>query len=265
MIASGRRPVAPPASTIGSTGGRTARVPSRSRRRTRSRSATASKDLRLGGGDRFGRAVVRRSRARRQRLLRACAPAAAWLRLRRALFGGRCRCSQRPSAPGCCWGCCCCCCWAPPTFFLRLRRRDLRDGAFGAGRLSASAFGDLPDLAELLAGPVEGVVRARRVPLGGGEQRGADFERQRLRDLDQLRDVLLVPVAARVRDRSEQALGLRELGAGATILNLTGRLGELPRPALENLIGSVRLAFTDRAEQDPRARRAGPCPTAAPG
>jgi hypothetical protein len=52
------------------------------------------------------------------------------------------------------------------------------------------------NLPDLLACAVERVRGARRVALGGGEQRGADVERQRLRDLNQLLHVFLVPVAA---------------------------------------------------------------------
>ena len=106
-------------------------------------------------------------------------------------------------------------------------------------------------VAELLAGAVERVVGARRVALGGGEQRGADLERQRLRHLDELGDVLLVPVAARVRDGAEQPLRLRELGARAPVLHLARRAREPPRPALQDLVGRVRLPLADRAQEDP--------------
>jgi hypothetical protein len=66
----------------------------------------------------------------------ALVPAGLRLRRRRFGFGA----DSTPSPPAffaavSAAGCAC----ASPLFFFRLRRRDLRDGAFGAGRLSASA------------------------------------------------------------------------------------------------------------------------------
>ena len=81
-------------------------------------------------------------------------------------------------------------------------------------------------------------------PTGSGRARA---------DLDELRDVVLVPVAARVRDRAEQALRLGELGARSPVLHLARRAGELPRPASEDLVGRRGLPLADRPQEDSHA------------
>ncbi len=126
----------------------------------------------------------------------------------------------------------------------RLARRRLR-----GRQVVGEHGGDLLDLAELLAGAVEQAVRPRRVAVGRREQRGADGQRQRLCDLDEPCHVLLVTVPARVRDGTEQPLRLRELLAGAAILDLAGGARELPRPAGEDLLGRVGLPFAHGAQQ----------------
>ena len=97
---------------------------------------------------------------------------------------------------------------------------------------------------------VERPVRARRVALGGREERCADGLRERCRDLHELGDVVLVPMAAGVRDRAEQALRLRELLARLAVEGLADGAREAPRPPPEDLIGSVRLALAERAQED---------------
>jgi hypothetical protein len=61
--------------------------------------------------------------------------------------------------------------------------------------------------------------------------------------------VVGAPLLAAVRERAEQPLRFGELGAGAPILRLPCRPRELPRPALEDLVGRVRLALADRAQE----------------
>ena len=61
-----------------------------------------------------------------------------------------------------------------------------------------------------------------------------------------------MPVSARVGQRSEQPLRLRELCAHAPVLHLARGARELPRPALEDLIRCVGFPFAERAEQDAR-------------
>ena len=109
---------------------------------------------------------------------------------------------------------------------------------------------DLLDRAELLASLVEELRRARRVALRRGEERRADRQRQLERGLDELRGVLLVPVAARVRERAEEPLRLRVLRRGAAVLRLARRAREPPRPAREDLLGRVGLLLGDRPEED---------------
>ena len=138
---------------------------------------------------------------------------------------------------------------APAT--ARAAGRSLR-----RGQVVGERVGDLLDRPEPLARGVDQLVGARRVPLGGGEQRGADLARLLERRVDELRGVLLVPVAARVGERAEETLGLRELGAGAPVLNLARRLGEPPGPADEDLLGRVHLAVAQRAEQGAHALNA---------
>src|SRR5207244_12378290 len=75
------------------------------------------------------------------------------------------------------------------------------------------------------------------------QQRGADLNRLLERRLHEPRSVLLVPVAARVRERTEEPLRLRILGRRAAILHLARGASKPPRPALEDLIDrkSTRL------------------------
>src|SRR5439155_5205148 len=72
--------------------------------------------------------------------------------------------------------------------------------AGGAGLRLRQVLGDpacdLLDLAQPLARRVEELRRTGRVALGGGEQRGTDLLRHLERGVDELRGVLLVPVAA---------------------------------------------------------------------
>ena len=104
-----------------------------------------------------------------------------------------------------------------------------------------------PGSARAPRGPGRALRRARRVALGRGEQRRSDGQRQRLRDPDELGDVLLVPVPARVGDRAEQALALREL---------------LARLAVERLAHASASAATSSAGGSGRARS--PCPRRSP-
>ncbi|OLE01689.1 MAG: hypothetical protein AUG91_00650 [Actinobacteria bacterium 13_1_20CM_4_69_9] len=94
---------------------------------------------------------------------------------------------------------------------------------------------------------------ARRVALRGGQQRRAHRHRQLESRVDELRGVLLVPVAARVRQRTEQPLGLGELRARTAVLLLARRAREAPRPPREDLVRRVGLPFRDRAQQDAHA------------
>src|SRR5919198_951965 len=88
---------------------------------------------------------------------------------------------------------------------LRLRRRQV----------VRERVRDLLHRAQPLAGGVDELVRARRVALGGGEQCGADLALLVEGGVHELGCVLLVPVTARVRERSEQPFRLRELAARA--------------------------------------------------
>src|SRR4051812_21473877 len=108
---------------------------------------------------------------------------------------------------------------------------------------------DLLDRAEPLAGCVDQLVGARRVALRRGEQRRPDLARLGERDVDELGRVLLVAVAPRVGERSEQALGLRELRARAAVLHLSRRACEPPRPARQDLLRRVGFLVADRAQQ----------------
>src|SRR5204863_6850082 len=92
--------------------------------------------------------------------------------------------------------------------------------------------------------------RARCVAIRRREQRDADPDRQLERRVDELRRVLLVPVPAGVRERTEQALRLRELGTDPPVLRLAGRACQLPRPAGEDLLRSVGLPLAERSEED---------------
>src|SRR5581483_2641099 len=110
--------------------------------------------------------------------------------------------------------------------------------------------------AESLARLLQQLRRPRRVALRGREQRGADLQRLLERGLHELRRVLLVPVPAGVRERAEEALRVRVLRGGASILHLARRAREPPRPAREDLLGRVRLALGDRAQEDANAGEA---------
>ena len=133
-----------------------------------------------------------------------------------------------------------------------------RGAAFGAGRLSASATATSCDRGrarsrarvDQLRSPAACSPRPRRA----APRRRASGMLER--GLDEPRRVLLVPVAARVRERAEQPLRLRELRARAPVLRLARGAREAPRPAGEDLVGRVDLALADRAQQDPDARRA---------
>ena len=131
-----------------------------------------------------------------------------------------------------------------------------RGPVFGCGRFSAIQPATSWIVAEALAGGLEQLRRARRVALGGGEQRGADFLRHLERGVDELRGVLLVAMAARVGERAEQPLRVRVLLRRLAVELLAHGPREPPRPAREDLIGRVGLALGDRAQQDPHAGRA---------
>jgi len=59
-----------------------------------------------------------------------------------------------------------------------------------------------------------------------------------------------VPVAARVRERSEQPFRLRVLRRRPSVLRLARRAGELPRPAREDLLRRVGLLLGDRGAKN---------------
>jgi hypothetical protein len=67
---------------------------------------------------------------------------------------------------------------------------------------------------------------------------------------DELGGVLLVTVTPRVGQGAEKPLGLRELGAGAAVLDLARSVRELPGPAGEDLPRRVRLLLPECAEED---------------
>ncbi len=175
-------------------------------------------------------------------------PAAAGLRRRRRRFGFGC--ASPPSARRAAVPRAVLLALGLARLLLPLPPPRLARGRLRRRQVVGERVRDLGDLPELLAGAVEGVVRPRRVALGRGEECRTHFERERLRDLDQLAHVVLVPVAARVGDGAEQPLRLRELRAGTTVLHLPRRLGQLPRPPLQDLIRGVCLAVADRAEED---------------
>src|SRR6185437_8740461 len=127
---------------------------------------------------------------------------------------------------------------ATPPSRVRLRRREV----VGEGG------GDLVDRAEALAGGLEVVVRAGRVAVGGGEQGRGGSDRQILGGGGQLDRVLLVPLAARVRERAEQPLGLGVLGAGLAVEHLAHCTRESPGPARQDLVGRVGFPLADRAQ-----------------
>src|SRR5438105_4347329 len=118
---------------------------------------------------------------------------------------------------------------------------------FGRRQVLGQPVCDFRQPAELLARGVDQLIGPRCVALGRGEQCRADLERLLARRVDELRSVLLVPVSARVCQRPKQALCLGKLGARAAILHLSGRAGQAPGPASEDLLGSVGLSLTDRA------------------
>src|SRR6187551_381570 len=155
----------------------------------------------------------------------------------------------------------------------RLRRRALSDARLGGLPLAPAATRlarrrlrggqalrerrrDLLDRAELLARTVERAVGPRGISLGRGEQRRADRQGERGCDPHELRDVVLVTVSTRVRDRSEQPLRLRKLLARLAIERLANRAREPPCPAAEDLLGRVRLAVSDCPQEDADARGA---------
>src|SRR5207244_6473583 len=110
--------------------------------------------------------------------------------------------------------------------------------------------GDLLDRAQPLARRIDELGRAGGVSLGGREQRRTDRNRQFERRVDQLRRVLLVPVAAGVRQRTEQPLPLRELRARAPVLHLARGACEAPGPARQDLVRRVGLSFGDRSQEN---------------
>ena len=222
------RPPAPargaPASRIGSTGSthgeseviRPARNATTRRAAIRVRdyaSRRTSSAVRLDGlGRRLGLGPRPAPRRRRSRA-RGGAPAPPAPRLRRR---GLARFRRQPRRSGAApftasAGAAPFACASAPPFFFRRRRRRLLGAAFGAGRFSASAAATSGSGAICSRAASMSCVRARRVALGRGEQRHADRERLLERRLDEPRRVLLVPVPARVRERAEQPLRLREL------------------------------------------------------
>src|SRR5436190_8682492 len=115
------------------------------------------------------------------------------------------------------------------------------------GQVVRERVRDLLDRAEPLARRVDQLVRPRRVALRRGEQRRTDLARLVERRVDELRRVLLVPVAPGVGQRSQEPLGLRELAARPPVLHLARRPREAPRPAREDLLRRVRLVVAQRA------------------
>src|SRR3954447_14793261 len=144
-----------------------------------------------------------------------------------------------------------------PALRLRLRLALLlplpppAPGAAGGGLRRGQVVGervrDLLDRAEPLASRVDQLVRPRGVALRRGEQRRADLARLVECCVDELRRVLLVPVAPGVGQRAQESLGLRELAARAPVLHLARRPREAPCPAREDLLGRVRLVVAQRA------------------
>src|SRR4051812_2051288 len=94
----------------------------------------------------------------------------------------------------------------PPAPAAGARRARLR-----LGEALGDPAGDLLNRAEPFARRLQELGRTRRVPLGRCEQRRADLLRHLERSVDELRGVLFVTVAARVRERAEQALRIRIL------------------------------------------------------
>src|SRR5919198_2586401 len=120
----------------------------------------------------------------------------------------------------------------------------------GRRQIVGEGVGDSLQRSELLTRRVDQLIRARGVALGRGEQSHSDLERLLPGRVDQLRRVLLVPMPARVRERAEEPLRLRELRARAAVLHLASRARESPDPAREDLVRRVGLPFADRPEQD---------------
>ena len=129
-------------------------------------------------------------------------------------------------------------------------------GALGAGRFSASASATWALVPSRCPRPLDQLLRGGRVALGGRQEGDADLDRLLERHVDEARDVLVVPVATRVRDGAEQALRVRELPARPPVLKLPGGAGEPPRPARHDVVGSVDLPLGERAQQDPGALHA---------
>src|SRR5262249_52265819 len=125
----------------------------------------------------------------------------------------------------------------------RLRRREV----------VGERGGELLDRAQPLTRVVEQLRRARRVGIGRGDKRGADRERHLEGGAHELRRVLLVPVAAGVRERAEEPLRVRVLLRRLAIERLADGAREAPRPAREDLLRRVRLAVRDRAKKRPHA------------
>ena len=133
---------------------------------------------------------------------------------------------------------------APAAARMRLRR----------GQVVGERGRDLGDRAELLA---------RRLEVAGSRAACSPRPRRAARRrcaigssfaaVDELGRVLLVPVAARVRERAEQPLRLGVLGARLAVEHLAHRAREPPRPAGEDLVGRVGLALADRPQQDAHA------------
>ena len=147
------------------------------------REQVVKRELRRVGGPRELR--LARAWSRPCRSSPACAACAAASAARRLGIAGP------VCASPACWPCC------GRLFFSSVACASAsRCAALGGGRFSASAVRDLGERAELLAGAVDQLRRARRVALGRREERDADLERQLERCVDELRRVLLVPVPA---------------------------------------------------------------------
>src|SRR5436190_9760530 len=117
------------------------------------------------------------------------------------------------------------------------------------GQVVGQRIRDLLDRSQAFARGVDQLVRAGRVALGGGQQRGADLARLLEGRVDELRRVLLVPVPAGVRQGPEQAPRLRELAARPAVLHLAGCTREPPGPAGKDLLRRIDLRVAERPQE----------------
>ena len=137
----------------------------------------------------------------------------------------------------------------------------LARGLLRSGEVVGERVGDLLHGADPLANAVDQALRGRRVRLCRREQRSGDVRRLLEGDVDEPRGVLLVPVAAGVRERAEEPLGLREVGARAAVLQLARCPGEAARSSARRCRPAPRPSLR-RSRAGGRARPGrGPSPT----